>query len=192
MIKIDNKELIEALTGDKKEFPKYVTQILNLANQNAQGTRPKVVGQLSELIQQFPGKTYEEWKKWYLVNHPDAVENAVNKISDMVDKLKLALLSINRPMIELWVGELVLEKTFIGLRFQEAILKKLAENKGLQYRLSTPEEEASGIDGFIGNNPISIKPVTYKSKNLQENLGGAVIYYEKKDDGLVIEGEENL
>ncbi len=38
------------------EFPKYTTQLMNLANQNSQGTRPKVVGQMSDLIQEFDGK----------------------------------------------------------------------------------------------------------------------------------------
>jgi len=192
MIKISNRELIEGLAGKKEEFPKYVTQILNLANQNAQGTRPKVVGQLSDLIQQFPGKTYEEWKEWYLAKHPDAIGDAIGRISNMVDNLKTALVSIDQGMIERWVRELVLEKTFIGLRFQESILKKLSEIKGLPYRLSTPEEESHGVDGFIGDTPVSIKPVTYKTKNLQENLVGTIIYYEKTDDGLVIDGADEL
>ena len=36
----------------KTAFPKYTTQLMNLANQTAQGTRPKVVGQMSELFPQ--------------------------------------------------------------------------------------------------------------------------------------------
>ena len=50
MIKIKNKDLIRELIGETKDFPKYTSQIINLANQNAQGTRPRVVGQLTELI----------------------------------------------------------------------------------------------------------------------------------------------
>ncbi len=65
IIKIKNEELIEDIVGKVAEYPKYTTQIMNLANQNAQGTRPKVVGQMSELIQEFPGKRYEEWVEWY-------------------------------------------------------------------------------------------------------------------------------
>jgi len=65
IIKIKNEELIEDIVGKVTEYPKYTTQIMNLANQNAQGTRPKVVGQMSELIQEFPGKRYEEWVEWY-------------------------------------------------------------------------------------------------------------------------------
>lgn len=63
MIKIRNEDLIRELVGEVKDFPRYATQLMNLANQNAQGTRPRVVGQLTALIQECPKKTYEGWKK---------------------------------------------------------------------------------------------------------------------------------
>jgi hypothetical protein len=90
-IKIKNEELIQELIGETKEFPRYTTQILNLANQNSQGTRPRVVGQLSELIKECPERTYEGWKNWYLAKHPKAIKNASEKINEMVDKLKGAI-----------------------------------------------------------------------------------------------------
>jgi hypothetical protein len=51
----------------------------------------------------------------------------------------------------MWVRDLVLVKTFIGLKFREAILRKGAELKGMDWRFSSPEEESKGIDGFIGD-----------------------------------------
>jgi len=48
MMKIKNQEVIEDVVGGIADFPKYTTQLINLANQNAAGTRPKVVGQMSE------------------------------------------------------------------------------------------------------------------------------------------------
>jgi hypothetical protein len=60
-IKITNDEIKTPLDADPEEFPEYATQIINLANQNAQGTRPAVVGQMSELIHEFTGGTLEEW-----------------------------------------------------------------------------------------------------------------------------------
>jgi hypothetical protein len=36
--KIKNKELITEISGEAKVFPKYTPQIINLANQNSQGT----------------------------------------------------------------------------------------------------------------------------------------------------------
>ncbi|MEX0661537.1 MAG: MjaI family restriction endonuclease [Balneolaceae bacterium] len=187
-VKIYNDEIMDVVIGEVPDFPKYTTQILNLANQNSQGTRPKVVGQMSDLIQEFDGRTVEEWIEWYEERHPDAREKASDKVEDMVDKLKDAIKKIDRDMIETWVKDLVLYKTFIGLRFQEAILKKVADIKEMDYRLATKEEESRGIDGYIGYIPVSIKPYTYRSKaSLAEEITVQIIYYEKKKGGITIE-----
>lgn len=193
MIKINNQELIKELIGEIKDFPKYTTQIINLANQNAQGTRPRVVGQLSELIQECPEKTYEGWKKWYLKKYPNAIENATEKINEMIGSLKKAIMLIDKPMVRKWVEDLVIEKTFVGLRFQEAILKKVASLKNTTYRLAEPNEEKKGIDGLIGNTPVSIKPITYKTKNaLREEIKNKIIFYNKTKSGLEIDASEVL
>lgn len=161
---------------------------MNLANQNAQGTRPRVVGQLSELIQQYPGKTYEDWKRWYLAQHPDALERATDKIIAMVEQLKQAIAYIDRDLVRKWVEDLVLEKTFIGLRFQEAILKRIAKIMNASWRFATPDEESRGIDGWIGETPISIKPITYKTKkSLREEISVPIVYYEKAKSGLEVD-----
>lgn len=188
IIKINNEEIRNLLDIPENEFPKYAASIINLANQFAQGTRPKVVGQLSDLIQEFQGSNLEEWKNWYLNKYPDAIKNATDKIYEMIQKFKQALTNIDRNIIEVWVNDLVIVKTFIGLRFQEAILKKVAEIKKVNYRLSTSEEESIGIDGFIGNIPVSIKPLSYKNKQqLSEDIKAKFIYYEKRKNNIVIE-----
>jgi hypothetical protein len=58
---------------------------------------------------------------------------------------------------------------------------------GKSYRTSLPEEEAKGIDGYIGDNPVSIKPQTYESKQmLPKSIGVQIVYYEKVKDGINI------
>ncbi len=184
-LKIPNRELQVLLQNEPAEFPKYVTQILNLANQNAGGIRPKVVGQLSELIQDFRGNSIDEWEIYYREFYPNAVADATQKISAMVENLKIAMDKIDRPMIESWVSDLVFVKTFMGLRFQGAILRKVAEAKNESFRLSTAEEEAVGIDGFIGEKPVSIKPETYRvMAALPESIGVDFIFYAKLKDGI--------
>lgn len=178
-IKIRNEEITQLLDADMVTFPKYATQLINLANQNAQGTRPEVVGQMSELIQEFRGRKLKEWEKWYLSRHPEAIEKAKIKIMQMIENFKQVITKIDAEMIETWVKDLVVVKTFVGLKFQEAILKRVAAYMGKSYRLSDPYEEAKGIDGFIGENPVSIKPQTYVSKQmLPECIGVQIIYYE--------------
>jgi hypothetical protein len=191
LIKISFKELIKEISGEAKEFPKYTTQIINLANQNAQGTRPRVVGQLSELIVKCPHKEYTKWKEWYLQQQPKAIDDATKKIFSMVEELKKAINQIDEKMVKKWVEDLVIDKTFIGLKFQEGILKRIAKLKNVSYRLANPNEESKGIDGFIGNIPFSIKPITYKTKNmLNEKIEVKIIYYEKKKDGIIIDISE--
>lgn len=108
-----------------------------------------------------------------------------------MNQLREAIKLIDRPMVRKWVEDLVLEKTFIGLRFQEAILRKVAEIKKAHYRLSNPDEESQGVDGFVGSTPVSIKPITYKTKAaLREEIKARIIYYEKKKSGLEIDASE--
>lgn len=192
-VKISIGEIRKYLDIETPEFPKYVAPLINLANQYAQGTRPKVVGQMSELIQEFEGKTLSEWEKWYLEKKPEAVKNATEKILQKLNELKNSLNKIDRATVERWVRDLVIVKTFAGLRFQEAILKKGAEIKGTNYRLSEPDEESKGIDGYIGEIPVSIKPHTYDVKaSLPEHIDIKIIYYRKVDDGIEVDYGEVL
>lgn len=185
--KIKNNEIKNLLGSEPYNFPKYSTQILNLANQNAQGTRPVVVGQMSDLIQEFSGQTLKEWEEWYLQKHPDAIVKATEKIKEMVDNFREVIGKIDDEMIKDWVTDLVIVKTFIGLRFQEAILAKTTEMYQKDYRLADPEEESKGIDGFIEDIPVSIKPETYKSKkSLSERIDVKIIYYKKVSDGITV------
>ncbi|MDD5748465.1 MAG: MjaI family restriction endonuclease [Actinomycetota bacterium] len=192
-VKISIGEIRKYLDIENPEFPKYVAPLINLANQYAQGTRPKVVGQMSELIQEFEGKTLSEWEKWYLEKKPEAIKNATEKILQKLKELRNSLDRIDQATVEQWVRDLVIVKTFAGLRFQEAILKKGAEIKGVDYRLSEPEEESKGIDGYIGEIPVSIKPHTYDVKaSLRERMEIKIIYYRKVDDGIEVDYGEVL
>ena len=191
IVKITTEEIRKYLDIDTPEFPKYVAPLINLANQYAQGTRPRVVGQMSELIQEFDGRTLSEWENWYLESHPDAIDNATEKVFAMVSLFKDAILKIDKETVREWIEELVVVKTFSGLKFQEAILKKISLHFKKPYRLAKPDEESKGIDGFIGDIPISIKPMTYKTKmGLNEVINVPIVFYDKKKSEIVIEFDE--
>ena len=185
---ISNEEIAEELVGEPKVFPKYTTQILNLCNQNAQGTRPSVVGQMSELVQECPYKTYKEWRQWYLSRKPNAIADATQRIKTMVGNLRAAIVLIDDNMIKTWVEDLVISKSFTGLHFQQAILSRVAKMKRTTFRIARPDEESKGIDGYIGQEKVSIKPETYKSKlGLPESIRIPIIYYEKLKDGVRVD-----
>ena len=189
-------ETIEAINeGASYSFPKYTSQLINWANQNAQGTRPVVVGQMSELFPEFvtTGEeiTIENWRKWYVEKHPEAFDKATEKIFAQVQNLQKAVPQIDREMVKQWVEDLVINKTFNGMYVQKAILASLAERKNAGFRLATPEEESKGIDGFVGEIPSSVKPDTYKTMGrLSERIDVKMIYYTKTKTGLKIEVED--
>lgn len=187
-IAISDNDIRAVLDVEQFDFPKYTTQLINLANQNAQGTRPKVVGQMTDLIQEFPGRAYDEWKEWYLDRYPLAIDDATKRIKGMIDSLKTAIEKIDDSLVREWVTDLVLIKTFTGLKFQEAILKKVSEYFKTSYKKSNPIEESIGIDGYIDGKPVSIKPDTYKIKSsLAEKLPDRIIYYSKSKTGITID-----
>lgn len=135
--------------------------------------------------------TIDNWRSWYTERYPEAFEKATDKIFAQVQNLRDAIPLIDRKMIEQWVEDLVIYKTFNGLYVQKAILASLAEKKRVTYRLATPEEEAIGIDGYVGDTPYSVKPDTYKTmRRLSETINIKMIYYTKTKTSLKIEVED--
>lgn len=103
--------------GQEPSFPKYTTQLMNLANQDAQGTRPRVVGRISEFMPEFIGKRFEDWRVWYHKRMPRGIEDATDRAYNMVLALKSAITLVDRAMVKSWVEDLVVTKTFVGIRF---------------------------------------------------------------------------
>ncbi|MEG1632685.1 MAG: MjaI family restriction endonuclease [Oscillospiraceae bacterium] len=192
---IKNEEIQNYNNCISEVFPKYTSQLINWANQNAQGTRPRIVGQMSELFPEFEDSadeiSVENWEKWYTSKYPDAISNAADKIFAQMENLKKAIQLIDRNMIGEWVRDLVIAKTYNGLYVQRAILEALAKERKQAFRLAKPSEEAVGIDGFVGDTAYSIKPESYKTMNrLSESIGVKFIYYVKTKTGLSFEVED--
>lgn len=97
-LRIPNAEVQELLTDKSFEYPKYATQIMNLANQNAQGTRPNIVGQMSDLIQEFGAGSMFEWDFWYKNGHPEAIETATDQVYRMIELLR----KVFKPLTRVW------------------------------------------------------------------------------------------
>ncbi len=182
--KLDNASIRDLIIDKKVEFPKYASPIINLASRYAQATRPSIVGQMSELIKRFDGNSYSEWEKWYREHYPNSIDQATSSVMSMIKRFERILEELDESLVRSWVEDLILVKTFTGLRFQEAIFKYLSNIRGVEYRLATPEEESRGIDGYLDGVAYSIKPHSYRSMELNENIAAQIIYYEKDNNGI--------
>lgn len=188
--RITNAQVAKLSNASNYSFPKYTTRLINDAGQISQATRPKYVGQMSELIQEFDGRTLEEWIDWYNEREPNTIDEATEKIYATILKLKEAIALIDKDMVRNWVKDLIYTKTFCGLKVQQAVIAFIASDLGKegQWRLANKAEEAKGIDGYIGDKPVQVKASTYKSeRQLKEVIDAPIVYYEKKENGFTIE-----
>lgn len=187
---IKRKDREDLLNIKSKDFDKYVPQLINLANQISQATRPNNIGNISEMFKEFKRKNkngkLDDWEKYYRSKQKDSIEVATKKISNYINKLSESLNSINETVVKDWVEDLIFEKTYSGLNIQEIIIKKIAQMNNATYRLSNRKEEAKGIDGYINEKPVSIKPTSYDIKYLQEDIDVKIIRYKKKNNKLII------
>ena len=192
---VKNEEIQELNGCESIKFPKYTSQLINWANQNAQGTRPKVVGQVSDLFPEYQEQTerisLDSWATWYYSKHPNAIDKAAMRIYEQVENLKSAIGLIDYDMVKAWVRDLVIDKTYNGLYVQQVILSTLAKRLNKNWRLAVPAEESVGIDGFVDDTPYSIKPDSYKTmERLSERIEVKMIFYTKTKTGLTIEVED--
>jgi hypothetical protein len=168
----------------------YIGSVINLANSFSQATRPKNVGQMSDLIQEYRESTQTPsvsgWEDFYNKKIGfDKIEDAADKNWEYIQRIKENLNMLDKKDVFEWTHDLIIKKTFSGLQLQLDILEMVSYH---EYRLSTPEEESKGIDGFVDGEPVSIKPNTYK-KTIEygkETIPYRIIYYKQTKKGLVI------
>ena len=143
---------------------------------------------MSDLIQDFrenyDSHDVNDWENYY--NGEDKIDEATEKIWECIQKMKQNLDKLTKDDVRNWTHDLIITKTYSGLQIQLDVLK-LSSN-GKPYRLSTVKEEAKGIDGFIDNEPVSIKPNTYK-KTIEygkEKIPYRIIFYTNGTQGIKI------
>ena len=105
----------------------------------------------------------------------------------MLKRMREAMDEIDSTTVRHWVTELILEQTYLGLRVEKAILEEAARVSEKTLRLSSPEDESRGVDGYLDGQPISVKPTTYRNMDtISETIDARMIYYEKKPNGTIV------
>lgn len=161
MIKLTAKNFKGVIHRQRREWPKYSTQMLNVAGQNCKAFDVKKVGSAKETWLEMRGQgirgTFENWCEFY-----DATPLSKNipvqaqKLFEMITKMQIG--GITKEMCEDYIKEVLYNKTHMGMAGEEMALQAVAEYYGAELRFSTAEEEAQGIDGWIGDQPAQVKP----------------------------------
>ncbi len=180
-------DVIELLRKKKIDYPKYLYNHINVACTQRGATSWRKVGKLHAMHRDKKGgfRTLGEWRNYYLKRYPGAIKEATSLIMEDFDMLEVSKMirAMVQHYVEEFVENLLIDQTFRGLKIQEIILRKTTEvfdKSG--YTWSTDKEDGRGIDGYVGNIPVSIKP---DSCNLKKASGVKLITYkinEKKSE----------
>jgi hypothetical protein len=192
-----NYKSADADTRSRRTWPKYKTQLLNIACQNAKAFDANRVGSMKELWLEFVDTgvpdTLENWETFYTNRWGvTGLAEAGSKLKEMVDKMELG--DIDLDMCNDYIKEVVFNKTHFGMGGESTAIIVTAEHFNLPYRFSNAIEESQGIDGFIGEYPVQVKPAdsNYKAhvRNHADVDKTLVIRYEKKKQVCFVENPE--
>lgn len=161
MIKLTGRHYKNKITPTRRDWPKYSTQILNIAGQNSQAFRSQFVGHCKDTWLKMRSEgikgTLTEWTNYYNSEHgSDGLVTAGEKIYSMIVKMQVG--GITKDMCIDYVKEVVYNKTHMGMGGEEVAVRVVADYYNLPHRFSTAKEESQGIDGWAGKYPIQVKP----------------------------------
>lgn len=200
MLKLTPKHFNSVTQRDRFEFPKYTKPILNIATQNSKATSVKIVGSMKEQFTEFlkqGGRTLAEWETWYNQRGGvDKINQATDKLCEMLDKMPVDKTVFTQDMAHRYIQELVYNKTHYGMSGEFHSVCAVADYFGKTYRFSTPEEESQGIDAFIDNKPVQVKPhdsvKMHHVRNHADTDKTLVVTYEAKKDVCFVHNPEFL
>lgn len=161
MIKLTARDYAGAVQRSRRAWPKYATQLMNIAAQNCKATAPKNIGSCKEAWMQMreqhiPG-TLENWTAFYNQLHGEAKLIAAGKnIHAMLTKMGITW--ITQDMAIDYAKEIAYNKTHMGLGGEEMAVQVVAKYFDQPLRFSTAAEESQGTDAWIGGRPVQVKP----------------------------------
>ncbi len=197
------------------KLPIYSSQIFNIISGTGQATRPKYVGQMSEIVPAFIEKfwkensrfpNWEDWREYYSKNHKDEYLKGYEILKEYISKYKDALILVandENEFSKIWYDKFIFFQNFAGFNYEFMIREKISDfydlkkNKKVIIK-STPDLESKNIDFIIRNEsgkdlPITVKPTSffmalekYKIKD-----GIIMVTYETNSDGELIINIDN-
>jgi len=199
MIKISSRAYQAVVKRDRYSFPVNSKPILNIATQNSQATRPKVVGSMKDQFTAFltTGKrSVDEWETYYLqtCNGRAKIQAATDLLYNYLNKMPVDHSVFTRDLAEKYITELTINKTHYGMSGEYHSVLAAAAYFDSGFRFSTAEEESHGIDAWINDRPVQVKPhdsvKMHHVRNHADTDRTLVITYEAKKDCCYIHNPE--
>ena len=181
-LKINESEF-SLLSGEEFSHPSHkIVKLLELFNHELPEEQPDFAGRFIELSRNQSGESEDNLEDWYEKCKSDSFEKEVERMSDALKRFKEEIERITQSDIESFCRTHLVTSSWIGKHAKDAIIKKIADFHKTSYEIG---RNNSLIDGYIGNEPVIIKPYSLKDNSSEDETTNAVnIFYKRNEDGL--------
>jgi len=153
---------------------------------------------MKELFTEFLSKEYKtvtEWETFYTANGGvDRIERATDKLHSMLNKMPVDHAIFSRDLAKNYIIDLVIYKTHFGMSGEYYAVLATAKHYNMALRWSNAAEESQGIDAWLDNFPVQVKPHDSHKVNHVRNHADTtktlVITYESKKDVCYVHNPE--
>lgn len=182
LVKVQESEF-SLLSGEEYCLPnQMIIHLLHLASRELPDKEPDFAEKFSEICNEQLEGNSNDFDNWYSEQKSDSLSEEVERMSKVLILLKKEIHKINRSDIENYCRNQLVTDSWIGEEAKEGILKKVAQERRSSYKTG---EKDSSIDGYIGEQPVMIKPYQRNCDTSEDEVShAATIFYKINRDGL--------
>lgn len=141
----------------------------------------KCVGDMTKIVSLSKAKTIDEFRNEYLNSeYGDKFIKSREKYVDFIKSRHMDRRYYTDDFVREYFERKVINESFVGIKNQNIICEYLANKFNTTWKMATSKEDSNGIDAYIGDKPIQVKPISYAA-----GKSSKYVYYDKENDKIL-------
>ena len=140
----------------------------------------RCVGDMTKIVSSSKSKTIEEFRNEYLNSEYGYkfIKSRENYV-DFINSRHMDNRYYTNEFIREYFERKVINESFVGIKNQNLICDYLAKKFNTTWKIATTVEDSNGIDAYIGDKPIQVKPISYSGNSSK------FVYYDNQNDKIM-------
>lgn len=198
-ITVDDTEVYDSLPDfEWEKYQRGFLGILNNAYNQSCNTGTKILGDMSEITDEFDGGSYDEFLSYYY-NEWDGHSRRVRAVRRMTENLVSRIEAVGGEITERkarrWAKQYIgsmLVNSYRGFLDEERAIELVADEMGSDWRVADSSQESAGVDGYIEQTTVQVKPASHSSLDINDYDADILIAYEYEDGKFCLRAERKI
>jgi hypothetical protein len=187
-ITVDDTEVYDSLPSFKWEkYQRGYMGILNNAYNQSCNCGTKVLGDMSEITSSFEGGSYDDFIEYYYRVH-DGKKRRRQAVKRMAENIIKRVRAVGGDVPDSkavkWSNRYIhsmLVNSYRGFMDEARAIELVADELGEEWRVASSDEESDGIDGYIGDQSVQVKPLSYNDLDINSFDADLLVTYTYND-----------